>query len=66
MVPRDAWHVGGMLVSRERLCSRREDERQIIIFLLEIGGVLALCGEKNLDMFVELPVLLPENGREKR
>lgn len=66
VVPRDAQDMGGMLAHGESPCSCREAERQIIMFLLEIGGVSALRGEKNLDMLMQLPVVLPQNGREKR
>lgn len=39
---------------------------ETITFLLEGGGVSVLHGERNQGMFMQWPVLLPENGREKR
>lgn len=67
-LPRWSHGMPGMRggVREERHCSRKEAERQIITFLLEMGGVSALHGEKNPDMSMQLPVVLPENGREKR
>lgn len=57
---------GGCPRGEERHCSCKEGERQVITFLLEMEGVTALRGEKNPDMSMQLPVVLPENGREKR
>lgn len=66
VVPWHAQDMEGLLAHRESPCSCLEAERQIIIFLLEIGVVSPLCGEKILDMLMQLPVVLPENGCEKR
>lgn len=69
VVPRDSRHAGGgggCPRGEERHCSCKEGERQVITFLLEMEGVTALRGEKNPDMSMQLPVVLPENGREKR
>lgn len=65
MLPWDAWDTGGMLTHGESPCNCWGADIEVIMFLLEIGSVSVLCGEKNRDIFVQLPAVLPENGREK-